>query len=104
MAQFDLFPTPVTAARAAYPFVLILQSDITAGDGDRIVAPVIDRSRLGPLAGRLTPVVGIDGRDHVVLIPALTGMPRHALLQPLRSLAEHRVELLAAVEFFFFGI
>lgn len=104
MAQFDLFSNPIHAARAAYPYVVVMQSDTASGDADHIVAPLVERAKMGPVAGRLLPTVSIDGLDHLVVIPALTGMPRRALAQPLRTLEAHRAELLAAIDLLFFGI
>ncbi len=104
MAQFDLFSNPIHTARAAYPYVVVLQSDVTSGNADHIVAPVVERVGLGPIAGRLMPTVSVGGLEFVVLVPALTGMPRRALAQPLQTLEAHRAELLAAIDLLYFGI
>ena len=46
MAQFDVFVNPIVAARRAYPFVAVLQSDLADTGRDRIVAPLAPRGRV----------------------------------------------------------
>jgi CcdB protein len=56
------------------------------------------------VAGRLTPVVRIDFADCVVVIPALAGLRTRDLRRRVISLAHARGELLAAIDYLFFGI
>jgi hypothetical protein len=74
--QFDVFANPIVAARKAYPYVVVLQSDATRGEGEEIVAPIAPRKSLSNAAGRLTPIVRIGSADYVVLVPALTPVSR----------------------------
>jgi toxin CcdB len=104
MAQFDVFNNPITAARAAYPFVLALQSDVAVNARDQIVAPMVKRNAISPAAGRLTPRVTMAGDDLVALIPALTSLRSKDLGKPLGSLQHARAEILAAIDFLFFGV
>jgi toxin CcdB len=104
MAQFDVFVNPIAAARRAYPFVVILQSDIARDARDSIVAPLVPARSLPTVVSRLTPVVVLDGSEHLVLVPALTGMRSRDLTERRASLASARGELLAAVDYLFFGV
>jgi toxin CcdB len=104
MAQFDVFANPVPTARRAYPFVVVLQSDLAEGSRDRVVAPLAARQAMAPVAGRLTPVVRIGADEYVVLVPGLTTVSARDLLEAAGSLAEARSELLAAVDYLFLGV
>jgi toxin CcdB len=104
MMQFDVFVNPIVAARRAYPYVVVLQSDFAQGARDQIVAPAVPRKSLAKIAGRLTPVVLIESSEHVVLVPALAGVRRSDLNQRVCSLADARADLLAAIDYLFFGV
>ena len=103
MAQFDVFENPIVAARRAYPFVIALQSDFAPNARDQIVAPVVPRQSLPEIAGRLTPIIALDGSDLVVLVPSLTGVRSQDLPARHSSAASRRGELLAAIDYLFFG-
>jgi len=104
MTQFEVFANPIAAARRAYPFVVVLQSDLAEGSRDRVVAPLAARRAMAPVAGRLTPVVRIGADEYVVLVPGLTSVSARDLVAVAGSLVEARRELLAAVDYLFFGI
>lgn len=102
--QFDVFANPIVAARPAYPFVVVLQSDFAATSRHRLVAPLAPHRALTPIAGRLTPIVEIDSKEHVVLVTDLAGVRQRDLATPIGSLAARRADLLDAIDFLFFGI
>lgn len=102
--QFDVFTNPIVAARRAYPFVVVMQSDFAETTRDRLVAPVVLRQRLAPVAGKLTPIVEIESAEYVVLVPDMMGVRRGDLVAPVCSVASHRAGLLDAVDYLFFGI
>jgi hypothetical protein len=52
---------------------------------------------------RLTPVLTLEGSEHMVLVPALTGMQARDLKQRRCSIAAARSDLLAAIDYLFFG-
>jgi len=104
MAQFDVYANPIIQARVAYPFLLVLQSNVATGAREHIVAPLVERARLGQMAGRLTPAVDIEGVEHVALIPALANMPNRDLRKPVCCLSSHRPAILAAIDYLFFGV
>ena len=103
MAQFDVFVNSIAATRRAYPFVVALQSDLTQDGRDQIVAPVVPLRLIPKVISRLTPIVALDGSEHMVLVPALTGMSFRDLKQRHASLTSARSELLAAIDYLFFG-
>ena len=103
MTQFDVFANPNARSRAIYPYVVNLQSDVSSGRSDRIVAPLALRSKF-PSGGRLFPVVRMDERDYVVATSALTAIPSIDLKRRLANLSAFRSDLLGAIDLLFFGI
>jgi toxin CcdB len=103
MAQFDVFVNSIAATRRAYPFVVILQSDFAQDGRDQIVAPVVPVRLIPKVMSRLTPIVALDGSEHMVLVPALTGVHFRDLRERHASIAAARSELLAAIDYLFFG-
>jgi toxin CcdB len=104
MAQFDVFVNSLAATRRTYPFVVALQSNFAQGARDQIVAPMVPLKLIPKVVSRLTPIVALDGSEHMVLMPALTGMSSRDLRQPHGSLASARSELLSAIDYLFFGV
>ena len=104
MAQFDVFSNPIPAARAAYPFVMVLQSDFAANARNQIVAPLVRRDSIASVTGRLTPTVLVNDAELVALIPSMTSLHARDLRKPIGSLLGARVEILAAIDYLFFGI
>lgn len=102
--QCEGFINPISAARRVYPYVLVLQSDWATDSPERIVAPVVPRERMRSNALRVTPIITIDGAEHLVLVPALTGVRARDLRDSIGSFASERQALLAAVDYLFFGI
>lgn len=104
MAQFDVHPNPVPAARQAYPWVVVMQSNVAASSRSRLVAPMAPREAFAPSPGRLAPVARFVDADYVVLVPALVSIPARDLETPTGSIAAHRAELLAAIDLLFYGV
>jgi toxin CcdB len=104
MTQFDVYANPVAAARSAYPFVAVLQSDFALNARDQIVAPMAPLQSMSNVAGRLTPIVSLQGSDYVVLVHALTGVRSRELKKVNGSVASARHALLAAIDHLFFGV
>jgi len=104
MRQFEVFANPVARARRAYPYVIVLQADVALSGRDRAVAPTAPRAAFGAIPGRLTPVVTIEDEDFVLLITSLTTLPAKSLGTAAASLADRREDILAAIDYLFFGV
>jgi toxin CcdB len=104
MAQFDVYVNPIVAARRVYPFVVAMQSEIANYGRDQIVAPLAPRASMPKVAGRLTPTVAVNGSDHVVVVPGLTAIRARDLAQSIGSIGSARSNLLAAIDYLFFGV
>lgn len=102
MAQFDVFVNPIQNMRRGYPFVVAMQSDFTITGAEQLVAPIASIDY--PQSRRLMPAVALGGAEHVVVVPRLTVMRSRDLIEKAGSIASARAELLAAVDFLFFGV
>ena len=104
MAQFDVYLNPIPAARGAYPFVIAMQFDVAFAANEQIVAPLVPRESMPTMSGHLAPTVAVNGTDHVVLVPRLATIRRRDLGQSVSSAASARRNLLAAIDYLFFGV
>lgn len=104
MTQFDAHRNPIAQARRAYPFVVVLQSDVARSGRDRVVAPAAPRSAFPEIAGRLIPVVKIGRREFVLLVTDMTTIPAQSLGEAEVSLSNRRDDILAAIDYLFFGV
>jgi hypothetical protein len=101
--QLEVFPNPLVRARGAYPYVVVLQADVAAPGRERIVAFLAPHAQVGNVAGRLTPVVTVDKRSFVVLMPSMTNVPVSALRDAVGDLQEFRESILDAIDATFVG-
>ena len=104
MMQFDVFRNPIPQARRAFPFVAALQSDMAETGRDRVVAFLAPKSGLPPLPGRLMPVVAIEAKDYVVLIPSLTNLPAADLTRVVANIGSRRDAIVAGLDYLFLGV
>jgi toxin CcdB len=104
MAQFDVFANPFANARRAYPFVVAMQSDFTINGAEQLVAPIASIDYGQSASRRVMPVVALQGNDHVVVVPRLTAVRSRDLIEKVSSIATARTELLAAIDYLFFGV
>jgi toxin CcdB len=104
MMQFEAFRNPISTARRAYPFLLVLQADWISEVRERIVAPMVARESMRVATVKLTPIVPIDGREYLVMVPALTSVRASDLRESIGSFASEREALLAALDYLFFGL
>jgi toxin CcdB len=103
MRQFDVLDNPIPRARAAMPFVAILQSDLADTGRERVVAPLASSTAMPTLAGRLIPIVKVANQEYALLVPSLTTLPATDLRQVVASLAADRERILAALDYLFVG-
>lgn len=104
MAQLDVFVNPIPRARRAYPYVAVLQSDLAETGRERIVAPLVPKTRLTGTAGRLTPHVRVSNVDHVLLVPSMTAVAAADLRELQGQLGAHRDAIVAALDYLFLGV
>ncbi len=103
MRQFDVVRNANPATRAAYPYLLILQSDLLGDLSSRVVAPLLPISTLAR-ASVLNPILSLPEGDCVLIVQQMAALPLASLKEPvLVNLAAYRNEILAAVDRVFVG-
>ena len=102
--QFDVYPNPVVRARRAFPYVVMLQSDVAETGADRIVASLAPHATTRGVAGRLMPLAEVAGRTYVVMMPSITGLPAADLKRPVDNIGAHRDKIVEALDWLFLGV
>ena len=105
MAQFSVHRNPNPQTKAQIPFLLDVQSDLLADLGTRVVVPLCPASAMkGKLVKNLMPVCQIEGKSYAMLTPQLAGIEKKQMGSEVASLAEHRNEIIAALDLLLTGI
>jgi toxin CcdB len=102
--QHDVFANPAPRTRAAFPFIAVLQADLSAEGRSRMIAPMAPRAAMPGAVGRLLPIVRHDGRAHLLAVELMTSLPISALRNPLGSIAAHRDDITRAIGWLFTGV
>ena len=97
MRQFDVLDNPIPRARAAMPFVAILQSDLADTGRERVVAPLASNAAMPTLAARLIPMVKVANQDYAFLVLPLTTLPTTDRRHVVGNHTVAREQILAAV-------
>ena len=105
MPQFSVYRNPNPDTRAAYPFLLDIQSDLIADLSTRVVVPLCPASAMkGKLIKTLMPVVEIDGKQYAMLTPQLAGVSNKQVGVKVADLTQSRDEITAALDLLITGI
>lgn len=104
MTQFAVYRNKSQRSRAAFPYLLDVQSDLLDGLQTRVVIPLTKAAALTrkPVA-HLMPLVEFDGDTYVLMTPQLAGIARKELGPRAGSLAERRDTIVAAMDFLLSG-
>jgi toxin CcdB len=102
--QLEVFPNPLVRARRVYPYVVVLQADIAATGRDRVIAFLAARRQIGPVGGKLMPVVEVGGHEFVVLMPSITNVAVTELRRAVGDLTAYRGKIVDALDWMFLGI
>jgi toxin CcdB len=101
MAQFDIHRYP-SATRTRY--VVDVQSDLLQDLATRLVVPVYPVTEEVRLISRLNPTVDIEGRRHFLATQEMTAVRKVSLGEKIRSMADERDAVIAAVDLLVTGI
>jgi hypothetical protein len=82
-----------------FPFVAVLQSELADTGRDRMVAPLVPRTRMTGTVGRLTPVVQVAAVEHVLLVARMTAIAATDLRTVIDGLAAYRDDIVAALDY-----
>lgn len=99
--QHDLYAHPDRRLRRHYPFLVDLQSPISA-DSHRIVAPLAPVRITGSLPARVRPIIVYDEESYSVMM--MHTVPTRLLRHPVGSIAPWRDDIALALDWLFFGI
>ncbi|MFT4255615.1 MAG: CcdB family protein [Pseudoxanthomonas sp.] len=106
MRQFVVYRNRNEDTRKVYPLLLNIQSDLVADTGTRVVVPLVPVSggRKPPSISRLTPVLEVDGKQHVLLMLLLAAVETADLGAAVSDLTSDRIAILNALDFLTNGI
>lgn len=105
MPQFSVHKNKNPKTRNTYPYLVDVQSDLLSDLGSRVVVPLIKRtaSSRKPIRN-LMPVVRVEGQDFIMMVPQLAGIATRDLGPAVATVAQHRAEVVAALDFLILGI
>jgi toxin CcdB len=103
MAQFDVYRNTNPATCSAIPYLLDVQTGLLELLKTRVVVPLEECSQFAA-AQRLTPTFCIEGTSVMMSTPELAGIHTRSLGEYVCSLAEHRQDIMAALDMLFSGI
>ena len=106
MPQFTVHRNRNAATKARYPLLLNVQADLLGELGTRVVVPMTPATPVARRAAMrtLTPVLEVDGKEYVLMIPQLAGIAARELGPPVADLSSQRPAVLAALDLLFTGI
>lgn len=103
MAQFDVYQNRNPRTQNEIPYLLDVQADLLASLATRVVVPLLAVSAMGMPVKHLTQKFTIDNTDVVMSTAQLAGVDQQVLGGKVGSLALHREEIIAALDFLFTG-
>lgn len=98
MARFDVY-----RATRVKGFLLDCQSNLLTNLATRVVVPLLPVQTI-IAATRLNPVFTIEGDRYVMQTPMILSLPKERLVQPVVSLDEYHLEIMAALDTLWSGI
>jgi toxin CcdB len=99
MRQFDVF-----RSLAGGPLLLVLQADALGEFNVVVTAPLYQADEWQKPTRHLQPVFQVGDQNWVLVTNHLAAIPRSQLGERVTSLAEHRNDIIAALDFLFTGI
>lgn len=104
MAQFTVYRNKNPKSKAYIPFLLDVQSDLLGDLSTRVVVPLFSKTHSPKPFTRLTPELELEDQTLVLMTPQLAGISLKDLGEPAGSLAQHRTDIIAALDLLFTGI
>lgn len=103
MAQFDIYENEDADSKGSIPYLLDIQHGLHEDLATRVVVPLLSVSSGTSEVKKLCPRFHIMGQDVIMGTPEMAGYPARHLRNKVSSLAEHRIEILAAIDFLLGG-
>ena len=106
MHQFTAYRNRDEGTRGVYPLLLNVQSDLIEETGTRVVVPMVpvNARRRAPVISSLAPVVEVNGKPHVLVVPLLAATEVAALGTAEADLSGERATIMAALDLLISGI
>jgi toxin CcdB len=104
VAQFSVHRNKNPRTKAAFPFLVDVQSDLLEPLNTRVVIPMTKAAALTKKpVSHLIPEVSFNGDRYLLVTPQLAGIGRAELGPHAGTLAEERQTILAAVDYLLTG-
>jgi toxin CcdB len=104
VAQFSVHGNKNPRTKAAFPFLVDVQSDLLEPLNTRVVIPMTKAPALTKKpVSHLTPEVSFNGDRYLLMTPQLAGIGRAELGPHAGTLAEERQTILSAIDFLLTG-
>jgi len=104
MTQFDVYKNKNASTAKQYPLLLDVQHTVLDSLATRIVIPLsVIKSNLAAQMDVLAPLVEFEDNSYVMMTPQISAISAQSLQDPIGSLAQYRVEIIAALDFAFTG-
>ena len=104
MAQFDVYRNPNPDTQQYAPFLVDVQSDLLVPLSTTVVIPLIKANQVSKPISRLNPKFKIKNTNTVLSTAELAGVSHQELGDYVVSLADHRIEIIDALDLLFTGI
>jgi len=104
MVQFDVYLNRNPETSSYIPYLLDVQAELLDVLATRVVIPLYKLDSMPKPARHLNPVFEINGEKLVLSTAELAGVPLSMLGKPVHSHADHRDEIIAALDFVFTGV
>ncbi len=105
MAQFDVYKNPSPATKITYPFIVDIQNTLLEEIATRIVVPLaLPENFIRQGMKNLTPEIKYNGNIYLLAIPQIASVPTSILKVLDGTLAQHRNEIVSALDFAITGI
>jgi toxin CcdB len=104
MAQFAVHKNMNARARATYPLLLDIQSDLLSDLRTRVVVPLTRQAALlrKPVT-HLTPLITVEGVSYLLLTPQLAGIAVVDVGELVADVSDQRETIIAALDFLVSG-
>lgn len=104
MAQFTIYRNKNARTKGTFPLLVDVQSNLLEDLETRVVIPLTRAAALSRKpVNRLMPILKFENEPYVLVTPQLAGIGSKELGTAIGSLAEHRGEILGAVDFLLTG-
>ena len=100
--QFDLIRNTTGYREQAVPYFVTVQSDLVYDIQTKVVIPLHRPSTYKP-APRLNPIFSVDGESLTMMTQEIVGLEPRDIGPAVGTLADHRDEIIAAIDFLISG-